>query len=275
MLKILPLFAYDTPHCVSAARKILSDRPDVVAVEVPEDFQPVFDGFLSGRVSEARLIRLLGGMKVDRKVLSGRAVPALGRQEAALEYVAVAAKQVGARIAAVDLRFSSARGIIDRMLLHTRKGRAAALNRAELAIDRPDPGLAKFFEFVHSPVHFFELIVGHAPSRDFPGTHPADCRICTLGIYWEKFFYEAYALFTNLFNPLGESKYVPALKYFETLREAKIARKIARALLVPEPGKTRRKKSELKAPKVYAVLRLWHSRPVFAKLRKLGLKPTY
>ncbi|MFH0961900.1 MAG: hypothetical protein V1820_04415 [archaeon] len=271
MLKLVPLFAYDTPHCVSAARKIIEERPDVVTVEVPEDFQPVFDGFLAGRISEGRLIKLLGGGKVDRKVLFGKRPLLLSYPKAAIEYIAVAAKHVGARVVAVDIRFSSAREILAGSLIHSKKGRLAALNRAERAIDTPDPGLTGFFEFIHAPFHFFELVVGHAPSRDRPGTHPAGCRMCTAGVYWEKFFYEIYALFTNLFNPVGEAKYVSALKYFETLRESKIARKIARTMF-PLPDSRKRKKRE---PRVLAILHLWHSRPVFAKLRKLGLKPTY
>jgi|GEM_PF-4735988 len=282
MLKLLPLFSYDTPHSIFAARKILADKPNFVAVEVPEEFQPILDRFASGRLGEGGLVSAFSGRGVPKgaldrgkKLLFGKSepnylLPDFGSPGHSIEYIAIAAKKVGAKLVAVDMTFASAETAIDGMLVHTKKGRRAAIERAKKSLGAPDRGLSTFFEFVYSPFYFFELLIGHRPNRDPPGKHPSGCPICTAGIYWERSFYEAYALFTNLFHPIGEAKYVPAMKYFETLRERKIARKIARILInwkIAYP-----KKPE---PRVLAITHLWHSREVKRRLAQMGFQPAY
>lgn len=279
MLKIAPVFAYDAPHCISAARKILLEKPDYVAIEAAEDLLPLFERFARGKISDTAFVKVLSGKggKLDRKVMAGEKLPPLGYPGPSIEYIALAARQVGAKIVPVGMRFSSARDVIRGFIFHHNKnGIEAALRRAESAVVSPDKGLTTFFEFVHSPFHFFELLIGHNPSRDYPGTHPPGCKVCTLGIFWERGFYDLYAFFTNIFNPIGESKYVPAVRYFESLEERKIAIKIARLFHEPSlPKKGKDRKKGKKGTKVLAVLHIWKSRPVLRKLSSIGLKPEY
>lgn len=247
---------------------ILGKRPAVVALELPADFQGAIDSFLSGRSSEKRFLsdfgRMLGReVRIDRRILKAGEPPEYKRSDDAALYFVLAAKQVGAKVYAVDASFSSLKGEVEKALVAGKKGRGAAMGRAARSLHEPDPGYLTFAEFVHAPFHFFELVAGHHPEEG-PGRHDPACRICRAGVSWERFFHSAYSAATNVLHPISEAKYVSALNAFDRLREAKIVDRLARLERFPPKG------VRADGEKIL-IIHLWHAPAVEAGLRKLKI----
>lgn len=265
MARIISVMRYDAPHSIWAAREILKWKPSSVAVELPLDFQPLIGSFLSGKLAEKKFLskfaRMLGRKsRIDKSLLSrGEAGPSA---EESFEYIILAAKKAGSKIFAVDESFRSLESEIEGKIFSPRSGRAAAMKRARATLSSPDAGLLSFFEFVHSPFHFVELLAGHTdPER--PG-HPSGCRICLAGVAWERAAYWAYSLFSNVVNPLGEAKYVFALQYFDILRESRLAARIARIARDRKLGR-----------KQLVLVHLWHAGAVRKKLKRMGIRADF
>lgn len=267
MVTVLPLLRYDLPHAVWASRIIIEKRPSTVALELPADFQGTLDSFLSGKISEKRFLALFGKMvgreiKIDRRVLGKKEPTEYKKSEEAAVYFVLAAKQVGAKVLAVDASFSSLRGEIERGLATGREARAVALDRAARALRKPDTGFLTFTEFVHAPFHFFELIVGHNPEEG-PARHSPSCRICRFGVSWERFFHSVYSVSSNILSPLGEAKYVTALHAFDSLRERKIVDALSRLEHLSMKPKGRGKSGG-----TILIIHLWHAQAVETGLKK-------
>jgi hypothetical protein len=265
MISVLSMLRYDTPHAVLAARRIIAEKPKFVAVELPSSFQGAIDGFLAGKVSEEKFLAAAGKLfgrkvSVDKGLLKPGAKIPKATSDEAFGYIILAAKQVGAKVVAIDSSFSDLKPYIEQRIFATGKGRAAALARAERTLNSPDQGFLTFFEFVHAPFHFLELLLGHNPEAG-PSKHPVGCRMCKAGVRWERFWSAFYSESANLLHPIGEAKYVSALRAFDCLREKKMVSRVIGLL-----------KSKDDPTKVMVVIHLWHAGPVIAGLRWMRVK---
>lgn len=264
MIWVLGQRRYDTPHAVWAAKWVAEKKPKTVALELPSNFQPVISKYLAGRITSKQLNvgfgKLLGrSLRLNDKLLdqfergkvshaSLEAVP----PEGAFIYVILAAKKVKAKVVAIDTPIEE---LESEVLGHVRVGQAsqkAVLNRAKAAIHSPDRGLITYSELIHAPFHFLEMLIGHQAEEN-PFDHPTHCKVCELGVKWERFWHAFYAHYTNFLYPIAESKYVSALYYFDRIREKKMVQRISGL------GES------------LVVIHIWHAMAVADGLKKKGL----
>ncbi len=266
MIVVIGQNRYDTPHALWVASIIKKTKPDAVALELPKSFQKVIDKFQKGKIKEKDLDeefgKLLGrSLSIDEKLLEKlekKKVSTLDLSQfspdGAFVHMILAANKAGAKAFAVDVRMREIKKKVENSLRAAEKGEI--MDAAEKKAVAPSQGVLFFSELVHAPFHFLEMVLGHNPHKS-PFDHPAECRICKLGIKWERFWHSVLAHTMNLI-PGNQSDYLYALHKYDRMREKEMAERIA--------------KIAEKNEKVLAVVHSWHEIPVEKELEAKGFE---
>ncbi len=270
MLIVLGQNRYDIPHSIHAAQRIKEIKPDAVLLELPEQpFQAIIDkyqkkgtesSFLK-EISEAvgkelnidhRLIE-----KFEKGHISIKQLEML-EPDASFVHVVVAAKKLKIPIYAIDISMAEIEREVRELMKFGETVEDRAIKEAREVLMGIKP--VDFMRWAHEPFNFLEIIIGHHPERD-PFNHPAECKICKLGVSWERFAHAVGATFASI---LPVNKTLVALRHFDLVREKKIAQKIANLY--------NQMKKMKKEPELFAILHIWHESAVEGLVGKTGIK---
>lgn len=272
MIVVLGQNVSDVPHAMHAIDKISQMRPDTVLLEVPtQPFQPIFDRYWRGRLGDSKLVSEFSKivkkeLDIDKELIQKFREKEVGINElkeldpqGSLVYVVMQTKKSGIPIHAVDVPLDEVESEVKDVLKYEQSVHEAALGNAYDIMSGKKPDVV--MRIAHVPFHAFELVIGHHPERN-PMKHSAECKICRLGVSWERLVHQTLSAIVNI---LPFDKTHAILRHFDIIRERKIAENIER---IHEAYKNKLGHD----PHVLVIVHIWHEAAIEGLLLKKGLR---